>query len=57
MSNCSFASKVKRTIAAHPECREVPLWAFGVLTVGVTMCAWAVEHNEVVFSDLSVAAP
>ena len=32
-----------------------PLWAFGILPVGVVVCARAVEHDEVTFSDFSVA--
>ena len=34
-----------------------PLWAFGTLLVGVVMCARAVEHDEVAFSDLFIAVP
>ena len=33
------------------------LWAFGTLLVGVVMCAWAVEHDEVAFLDLFVVVP
>ena len=34
-----------------------PLGAFGILPVGVVMCVRAVEHDEVTFSDISVAVP
>ena len=57
MRNRSFASTVERTTAAYPEYWEYPLWAFGILPVGVVMCARVVEHDEVAFSDLSVAVP
>ena len=35
--------------------RRYPLSAFGILPVGVVMCVRAVEHDEVAFSDLSIA--
>ena len=34
--------------------RRYPLSAFSILPVGMVMCAQAIEHNEVTFSDLSV---
>ena len=34
---------------------KYPLWALVVLLVGVVMCAQVVEHDEVIFSDLSIA--
>ena len=39
--------------------RRYLLWAFGILPVslGVVICARTVEHDEVAFSDLSVAVP
>ena len=43
--------------AAYPEYMKVSMWALGVLPLGVVMCAQAVEHDEVAFSDLSVAVP
>ena len=33
------------------------LWAFSILPVGVVMCTWAVEQDEVSFLDLSVTVP
>ena len=52
--NCSLASR-------RPLCMQniqrYPLWAFGILPVGMVMFAQAVEHDEVAFSDLSVAVP
>ena len=51
MKISSFTSTVERTTTACPG----PLWAFGKLQVGVVMCAWAVEHDDFKFSDLSVA--
>ena len=35
--------------------RRHQLWAFSILPVGMVMCAWAVERDEIAFSDLSVA--
>ena len=34
---------------------KYPLLALVILLVGVVMCAQAVEHDEVIVSDLSIA--
>ena len=37
---------------------KYPLWAFGILPLGVWYCVLGpVEHDEVAFSDLTVAVP
>ena len=39
----------------YPEYIEYSLRAFGILPVGVVMCAQAVEYDEVASLDLSIA--
>ena len=34
---------------------KYPLWALVILLVDVVMCAQAVEHDEVIVLDLSIA--
>ena len=44
-------------MAAYPEYKGIYYaWAFSILPVGMVTCAWAVEHDEVAFLDLSIAA-
>ena len=51
-------SAVERTMAAYLEYEGICYaWAFSILPVGMVTRAWAVEHNEVSFSDVSVAVP
>ena len=51
-------SAVERTTAAYPEYGGIHYaWTFSILLVGMVMHAWAVEHNEVSYSDLSVTFP
>ena len=51
-------SAVERTTAAYPEYGGIHyVWTFSILLVGMVMHAWAVEHNEVSYSDLSVTFP
>ena len=53
-----FLCAVERTTAAYPEYEGIYYArAFSVLLVGMVTCAWAVEHDEVAFSDLSIAVP
>ena len=49
-------SAVERTTTAYPEYGGIRYaWAFSILSVGMVTHAWAVEHNEVSFSDYSIA--
>ena len=55
----SFVSAVERTTAAYPEYTEVHVSVMGIwYTSGRRgkVCS-AVEHDEITFSDLSVAVP
>ena len=45
-------------MAAYPEYKGIcHAWAFSLLPVGMVTRAWAVEHNEVAFLDVSVTFP
>ena len=51
-------SAVERTMVAYPEYGGICYaWAFSILPVGMVTHSWAVEHNEVSFSDVSVTFP
>ena len=51
---CQYRGKDHRCVSGV---RRYPLWAFGILPVGVVMCVGPVEHGKVAFADLSVAVP
>ena len=51
-------SAVERTTAAYSEYGGICYaWAFSILPVCMVTRAWAVDHNEVAFSDVSVTFP